>query len=214
MNQQQNQLEQLAEIRAMMERSTRFISLSGLSGVGAGLAALLGAFVFLAYFDFNLDFSDNIQLIVNWRGQLKPEFLTLLFGDAVGVLILALGSGWYFTQRRAKKLGTKVVNSVSIRLVINLMIPLIVGGLFCLILMYHGIIYMVAPATLIFYGLALINGSKYTFEDIRYLGIAEILVGLLSAVFVGYGFYFWVIGFGILHIIYGIVMYLKFEKTK
>jgi hypothetical protein len=58
----------------------------------------------------------------------------------------------------------------------------------------------------------LINASKYTFNDIRYLGFCEIILGLGAAVYVGYGLYFWALGFGILHIIYGAMMYYKYER--
>ncbi len=96
-------------------------------------------------------------------------------------------------------------------MIINLLIPLVAGGIFCLILIYHKLLFLIASATLIFYGLALINGSKYTLHEIRYLGISEIFLGLLASVFTGYGLVFWTIGFGVLHIIYGILMYLKHE---
>lgn len=97
-------------------------------------------------------------------------------------------------------------------MLINLFIPLTAGGIFCLILLYHQIIYLIAPATLLFYGLALLNASKYTIYEIRYLGISEIVLGLVSAILIGYGLLFWAIGFGILHIIYGVVMYLRYER--
>ena len=60
---------------------------------------------------------------------------------------------------------------------------------------------------LIFYGMALVNASKYTLGNVRYLGLAEIVLGLLCAALPGYGFWFWVIGFGVLHIVYGSLIY-------
>jgi hypothetical protein len=96
--------------------------------------------------------------------------------------------------------------------VINLAIPLAVGGIFCAILLYHGIVYLMAPAMLIFYGLALVNGSKYTLTDIRYLGLSEIVLGVFAAFFIGYGLLAWAIGFGVLHIVYGTLMYYKYER--
>ena len=42
MNEQQP-LEELQHIKRMMERSSRFISLSGLSGIAAGICAIAGA---------------------------------------------------------------------------------------------------------------------------------------------------------------------------
>jgi len=68
----------------------------------------------------------------------------------------------------------------------------------------------VAPLTLIFYGLALVNASKYTLSEIRSFGIAEIVLGLIAMAFIGYGLLFWAIGFGLLHIIYGIIMHVRY----
>ena len=95
----------------------------------------------------------------------------------------------------------------------NFMIPLITGGIFSLTLLSQGFYGFVAPATLIFYGLALVNGGKHTLNDIKYLGLSEIAVGLVALYFVGYGLLFWAFGFGILHIIYGTVMYFKYDRN-
>jgi len=71
---------------------------------------------------------------------------------------------------------------------------------------------LIAPVMLVFYGLALINASKYTLNDIRYLGYAETVIGLIACFFVDYGLLAWTIGFGALHIIYGLMMFYKYEK--
>lgn len=207
MTEEKDHLQAITQIRSMMERSSRFISLSGLSGIFAGIFALAGAYfahviisasIFLAAFEDDFD----------WSVTYKRLFL-----DALAVLILSLSVGALLTIRTSKKKGIKIWDATSKRLLINLMIPLITGGLFCLILFYHRDIGMIAPATLIFYGLALINASKYTLNDIRYLGMCEVLLGLMASVYIGYGLYFWAIGFGVLHIVYGTVMYFKYEKN-
>ena len=70
-----------------------------------------------------------------------------------------------------------------------------------------------APASLIFYGISLVNASKYTLTDIRYLGVMEIILGLINTQFIDYGLYFWATGFGLLHIIYGAMMWWKYERV-
>jgi predicted lysophospholipase L1 biosynthesis ABC-type transport system permease subunit len=192
----------------MMERSSRFISLSGLSGVCAGIFALCGAAA--AYVKLNSFDSGNYRTL--GRDELMDTILYLLL-DATIVLLLSVTTGIVLTVRNSKKKGVKIWDATAKRLLINLMIPLITGGLFCLIMLYHGIIGLVAPATLLFYGLALINASKYTLNDVRYLGICEIILGLIASVYVHNGLLFWAIGFGVLHIIYGTVMYLKYERN-
>jgi hypothetical protein len=207
MNQQQDQLATLQEIRSIMDRSSRFISLSGLSGIFAGLFALAGAGLVKWHLsEHNIVYRDTYTISLNW------DTIVFLFTVAALVFVLAIGSALYFTYRKASKNRQRMWDSKSRRLLINLAIPLAVGGLFCAVLIYHGIIYLVAPAMLVFYGLALVNGSKYTLSDIRYLGISEVILGLFAAVFIGYGLLSWAIGFGVLHIVYGTLMYYKYER--
>jgi len=206
-----NHLEQLREIRSMMERSSRFLSLSGLAGVSAGLAALAGAAVAWYGLHFTQRHFDRQEYFGTIRPGLAHPFLFLII-DALAVLALALILSIFFTTRNARRKGLKVWDSTTRHLIISLLIPLVTGGLFCIVLIYHGLIYLVAPATLIFYGLALISAGKYTFTEVRYLGAAEVLLGLLASVFVGYGLLFWTVGFGLFHIIYGIRAWIKYER--
>lgn len=205
-----NPLETLTEIRSLMERSSRFLSLSGLSGICSGIFALLGAGVAWWYLEIELLSNTYQQIrVLDLFVARKNELLLFFFIDAFLVLFFSLACGVYFSTQKAKKNGWKMWDKTTFRLLENLMIPLATGGLFCLILLYHGIIDLIAPCTLIFYGLALVNGSKYTLGEVRYLGICEIILGLLAATMAGYGLLFWAIGFGFLHIIYGTLMYLK-----
>jgi hypothetical protein len=65
---------------------------------------------------------------------------------------------------------------------------------------------------LIFYGMALLNGSKYTYHEIRALGILEVLLGLIASMNLGHGLLFWALGFGVLHIIYGVLVWYRHER--
>jgi hypothetical protein len=207
MNQQQEQLETLHEIRNIMDRSSRFISLSGLSGISAGITALAGAAVIMWYFG-------SIDMAYNQNGyySFTQEQLMFLLTVALVVLLVALGSASYFTIRRAHNNNQRIWDSKTKRLLGNLAIPLAAGGIFCAVLVYHSLVYLVAPSMLVFYGLALINGSKYTLSDIRYLGLFELILGLVSCFFVSYGLLSWAIGFGVLHIVYGALVYFKYER--
>lgn len=206
MTEQKEHLQALTEIRSMMERSSRCISLSGLSGVFAGIFALIGAY--LAYEKLQSAYGYSTGM----SGEDVKEVTIYFLAIASSVLISSLLVGTILTIRNSKRKGIAVWDSSAKRLLINLGIPLVAGGLFCLVLLHHQIIGLVAPATLIFYGLALINASKYTFNDIRYLGILEIILGLAASFYIGYGLFFWAFGFGVLHIIYGAVMYFKYER--
>lgn len=199
-------LEDLKMIKEMMSRSTRFISLSGLSGVFAGSFALIGAFLACKTVYSNQDYLQFRKAVIT------SETLTTLLVIATGTLVLSLVAGILLSRRKAKKNMVKPWNSQAKRMLINLFIPLFAGGILSLIFLFKGYIGMVAPLTLIFYGLGLVNASKYTLTEIRSLGIAEIILGLLAAQFIGYGLIFWALGFGILHIVYGIIMHLKYKS--
>jgi hypothetical protein len=182
--------------------------------VFAGIFALCGAlaaylFTYANQPDTQVPYYEFLNSDAKYVNLTVLQFFIL---DALAVLVLSVSVSSILSIRKAKKERAKIWDKTAQRLFINMMIPLVAGGLFCLILTLHGSVGLVAPAMLIFYGLALINASKYTFEDIRFLGILEIALGLVASVFIGYGLWFWAIGFGILHIVYGVLMYFKYEK--
>lgn len=190
----QNALTDLAEIRSIMERSTKFLSMSAASAAVAGLYALGGAA--LAW---------NILR----KGDYKPLHLLLI---AITVFLMALFTTLWMSYRKARKEGKKLWNRAAIRLFANFALPMTAGGIFILLLYLRGFYSLIAASTLLFYGMALLNAGNFTFSDIRKLGIAQMALGLLAAALPGQGLLFWALGFGILHIIYGGMMYLKYEK--
>ena len=198
----------LTEIRNMMNRSSRFISLSGLSGVFAGIYAVTGAFIARGIMeDHGANFSSSVI-----DNSISSELFTQLGLVAAAVLILALGTAVFLTTRKAKNNAQKIWDNTTRRLLINFFTPLIAGGLFCLVMLQYNLTGLILPCMLIFYGLALINGSKFTFGDLKGLGFANLALGLIATQFPEYGLYFWATGFGIFHIIYGIWMYNKYDR--
>jgi hypothetical protein len=199
-------------IKEMMEKSSRFISLSGLTGVFAGFFAIVGAIIAQLYLtSVGISYQDFANFVTE---SIPLKTIIILVADALVVALLSVMFGLFFTNRTAKKKGLKIWDKTSKRLLINLMIPLAAGGVFCLTLLYHNLFALVAPTTLIFYGFACFNAGKYTHDEVRYLGISEIALGLLGTLYLGYGFIIWIIGFGLLHILYGWLMYIKYEKGK
>jgi len=197
-----NYLQDIKDIKNMMSQSSQFISLSGLSGVLAGIYAILGAIYV------------NGLLLNHYETYVTLESDTFkkIVITALDVLTASLLTAYVMTVRKAKKLEESVWNPSSRRLLINFLIPLVTGGIFALLLLRHGHYGLVAPITLLFYGLACLNASKYTLRDVRYLGITEIILGLLAVEFSGFGLYFWAIGFGLCHIIYGGMMHFKYDR--
>lgn len=201
-----NYHEDLSHIRSMMERSSRFISLSGLSGVVAGLAAIIGAgYVFFLFRREGIDYFDGERNIFG------PSLVKELVVTGVVILGVALLSGYIFTANKSKKKGLKIWDATTKRLLVTFAVPLVTGGFFCLALLYHHLFVFIAPATLLFYGLALVSAERYTLADIKYLGYCQIVLGLISLFFLGWGLVFWTIGFGALHIVYGLIMHKKYK---
>jgi hypothetical protein len=195
----------LASIRSLMERSSKFISLSGLSGILAGIYALIGAATAFCIMREPLNY-DRITFLH------LLSVLPYLVGIAMAVLIASLVTGVLLTYRKAKKKGQPIWGKTSRALLFNMAVPLVTGAFLILIFLYRGYFGIVAPASLIFYGLALMAAGNFTFTDVKVLGISEIILGLIAACFPGYGLLFWAVGFGLLHIVYGLVMYLKYDR--
>ncbi len=203
-------IEDIRAIRKIMEESSRFLSLSGLSGVFAGVTAIAGA-LFAYFFILN---NGSIHYDEYFRSLSAKETFSLrwqLIADASLVLVLSVLFSLYFSIKKAKRDGKKFWSPVSRRLLINLLIPLVTGGIFIIVLLFQNHIQLIVPGFLIFYGLALVSAGKFTFDEIFYLGILEIVTGLVSAFIPGWGLIFWIFGFGILHITYGVAMYRKYE---
>lgn len=211
-------LKDLGHIRGLMERSTRFLSLSGLSGITAGLAALVGAYAARQHFT-SLQYDGRMPGMIErdslpsrWGSTGLDDHVQFLVVDGMIVLVVALIGALWFTWRRSERTGQSLWDASARRMLANLMLPLVAGGLFSLALLLNGSILMVPSATLVFYGLALLNASKYTLDEIRWLGVSEAALGVVAAFWPAAGLLFWALGFGVLHILYGGLMYLRHER--
>jgi hypothetical protein len=203
-------LAQLTEIRAIMERSSRFLSLSGLSGVGAGVVALLGSVV--GHFYLQSEFPDGYLRLMHASEPERRAALPFLLPLAGGMIAAALLVAVFFTRRRTHSSGQALWSGPARRLAVALAVPLVAGGLFCLRLYLGGDAGMVVPGLLVFYGLALLNASKYTLDEIRLLGLTQIGLGLRAMLQPGWGLLYFALGFGLGHIGYGLLMYNRYER--
>ncbi|WP_207512566.1 hypothetical protein [Longitalea luteola] len=200
----------LIEIRSMMERSTKFLSLSGLAGVMAGIYALSGAWISYQVLDFNPTGLADSTISAE---PLSPTLLRVVL-IAIAVLILALGTAVFLSWKKASKSGEKLWNATTRRVINAMAIPLVAGGLLIVAMIAKGLTGFMAPFSLLFYGLALYNASKFTYEEVKYMGLIEIALGLFSSYYIEYGTLCWAIGFGGVHIIYGIYLHYKYEKSE
>jgi len=184
-----NPKEDIQAIREIMERSSKFMLLNSWAGFFAGTCALIGAAV--AWFFILGSGSIHYDEFLYSVGNSPINNITVGLGiDALLVLFLAGVAAIYFSYRKSLKAGQKFWTSSTKRVLMHLLIPLVSGGIFALILVFRNNIELVASVTLIFYGLALVN----------------------AGIFVNQGLLFWTVGFGLVHFIYGTVMYYKHER--
>ncbi|PRD45447.1 hypothetical protein [Sphingobacterium haloxyli] len=203
---QQDLIKEIGHIRSMMEKSSKVLSISGLSGVLIGIYALLGAaagYVVVYGFDSRFNYRDHYVT--------EPAVINNLMGIALTVLIASLTTGLWMARKKAKKNRQHIWNPSSKAMLLAMAIPLIAGGLFSLVLLSKGYFSLIGATLLIFYGLSLTSGGIYTFKEVRWLGVLEILLGLFALLFPGYGLWFWAVGFGVLHIIYGFIVHKRYE---
>lgn len=193
----------LSEIRSIMERSTKFLSLSPWSAIMAGIYALAGTAI-----AFPMIYSPGGQDNLNPG---SPNTL-LLAAIATIVLITAAITAIAVNHIKAKKAGHNLWNAPAKRAFINFSIPMAAGGIFSITLFIQGYFSLIAASTLIFYGLALVNAGNFTFADIRILGLWQLALGLLAAILPFYGLLIWATGFGLLHLAYGGILYWKYDR--
>lgn len=201
MKNEQDYIQDIAEIRSMMERSSKFLSLSGWAGILAGIYALSGAFTVYKVFGFNPDIITYVS----------PDLQMVLLSASI-VLVLAIGTAVLFSQQKASQSGEKVWNAVSKQLISYVAVPLLAGGVLTLVLLSKGLVGLLAPLTLMFYGLALYNAGKFTFDAVKFFGLIQIGLGLLGCYFIEYGLLLWAFGFGVLHIVYGAYIHFRYER--
>ncbi|MEI9921110.1 MAG: hypothetical protein WDO14_20285 [Bacteroidota bacterium] len=202
MKSQQEIHDDLASIRNIMEKSSKFISLSGLSGILAGIYALIGALVALFV----------LRNLRNGADGYEYTLFATLAAIAATVFIASIATGILLSSRKAKKHGTTLFTPATWRVIINLSIPLVTGGIVILTQLAFGNYAFFAPGCLVFYGLALIAASPNLYEEVRYLGYCEIALGIICGILPGYGLFFWATGFGIFHIFYGALMFRKYDR--
>ncbi|WP_345081167.1 hypothetical protein [Nemorincola caseinilytica] len=203
-------VETLKEIRTIMDRSAKFVSLSGWSGIWAGSVALVGATIAYSWLQQPgyKDIGSTLYASTEHFDKYTSHFIWL----GIATFVVALGGVFFFTQRKASRMGQKIWNNASRLMMAQLFYPIFAGSVFCFMFIYYGCGMFVAPTCLVFYGLALISAGRHTYSDIRYLGMLDVAIGCTAMFFPGSGLIFWGIGFGLLHILYGAVMWSKYDK--
>jgi len=210
MHREDETIETLNEIRSIVDKSPRLISLSGWSGVWAGVVALVGAYIAHGWLQRPgyEQIGSALYASVSHFDSFTANFIFL----GIAVFAIALGGVLYFTGRRAKKMGVRIWNPASQQMLVQLFYPVFAGSVFCFMFIYYGCGMFVAPTSLVFYGLALISAGKHSDSDIKYLGMLDVTLGCTAMFFPGGGLLFWALGFGVLQILYGVMMRGKYDQ--
>ena len=207
MEKHEEQLAAIQEMRSMMDQATRFKSISGLSGIIAGILALLSVYFIYQLTGISPVEAEALERI--WRSSSQAFVLLAL----LGLFVICIGIGVYFAMRNARQSGKPAWDHAAKRLLVSLAIPVIAGGIFSGLLIQQGLVAIAAPATLLFYGMGLLNASKYTLDAVRAVGIVFIFLGLLATYFLSFCLLIWALGFGLVHIVYGFIIYVNYERA-
>ncbi|MCD8539564.1 MAG: hypothetical protein LRY55_07185 [Leadbetterella sp.] len=207
---QDDALKDLSHIRSLMEKSTKFISISGWSGILAGAYTLI-AVAFLVW-----------RLKITWLvfGEVDSATqMTWLSGDnglrifiltGVTLLVASVATGIFMALKKAGRAGQAAWNPASRTVLLSVAAPLLTGGLLAVLALYKGDYAVLASCFLVFYGLTLYAGGHFSFKELRVLGALEILLGLLAYAYIPFGLLFFALGFGVLHILYGAIIIKKY----
>lgn len=205
---QDDVLKDLSHIRSLMEKSTKFISISGLSGILAGIYTLLAVSFLCWKLKINWLVFGNSSHAVVYIDSAEPVKIMVITGTLL--LLISVATGVYMALRKAEKAGQSAWNPASRILLVSVAAPLLTGGAIAVMSLIKGYYFALAPCFLIFYGLALYSGSRVSFKELRLLGILQIALGLLAYAYMPFGLLFFALGFGVLHILYGAVIIKKY----
>ena len=199
--------EELAEIKSMMERSTRFLSLSGLSGILAGIYSLAAAGLTWYWIYFPSSSWGSSGATLSFR-----EVLNRLLLLGLATLIAAVSTAYLLSKKKGSNSSKIFWTPASKRFLQALFLPVALGGFFCFALLHERAFGLIPAATLIFYGIGLVQSAQFTLGEIKNLGYTQLALGLIAAFFPDFGLLCWALGFGAFHVIYGALMYFRHER--
>jgi hypothetical protein len=200
MKDKEDYIKDIAEMRSIMERSTKFLSLSGVAVVLIGVYALVA--VYIAYQVIGYD----------PREATSPDMINKLLGFGAIVMAVSVITVIFLSRQKAIRRNEKFWNPTFRRLLVHALTPLLTGGILILIFIAKDLPAFIIPLSLVFYGLMLYTAGKFTFPEFQAIGLVEIALGLFSAYYTPYSLGSWAIGFGLVHIGLGLYLYFRYER--
>jgi hypothetical protein len=180
-------MDNLRYIRETMERSQSFTAVSGLGGVLMGLIALGATFLAL-------------------RAETTGAWVAVWMGAAALSLSTALAA----MTLKARAVGGSLLVGAGKKFAWNLTPPLLVGGVLTLAMTQAGAAELLPGVWLLLYGTGVVTGGAFSVRVVPLMGLTFMLVGA-AALFApaAWGNLFMAGGFGLLHIVFGAVIWRK-----
>lgn len=191
--------ENLRVIRDLMERSTKYSTFSGLSGVLAGTASITGCIVtHLLQRRFPDPASFRIPFLLTWSL----------------VILCAIGGDFLLTKRRATRVGKRIVSRLGKQMVIASAPGLGTGALLTLYFLSHNLLADIFPMWMLAYGIAVCAVGLFSQREVSWLGAAFLAAGTITLLLPLFGLtalpalglIMMAVTFGGFHIVYGIAV--------
>ena len=180
-------MDNLRFIRETMERSTSFTAVSGVAGMIMGAVAMVAA------------------VVASTRRTPEAWLLTWL----IAALVAGLAALWAMI-RKARASGVSLLSGPGSKFALFFTPPIVVGALLTAALVRVDLLSVLPGAWLLLYGTAVVSGGAFSVRIVPMMGVGFMLVGAL-ALFAppAWGDEFMAVGFGVLHIVFGLVIWRK-----
>ncbi len=192
--------DELKVIRSLMERPIKYSTQSGLAGIVAGAAALAGVAADAEVTRRNPGLEGLWISMCVWAAVFAVAFL--------GTLLL--------TRLRERRRGMPAWSLIKRRILLTILPPFVAGvGLtIAIIYRYVGVgsdEWLLIPAVwMLFYGVALWQLGEFSIVEVRVMGAAFILAGIVAAALYQASPYEALgVTFGGFHIVYGLVVWVR-----
>jgi len=205
----QKHLENLSELKSILSKNTRFLSFSGLSGVIAGITALAGEYLFYNLYLATFSSSSNYADVRN-LADMKLFYSALLI--ALSIIGISVIVGVILARKKIRMQGSTVNRDLLKNTLIHILVPILVGGAICFVASFTDHFIYIPAFLLIFYGLGLFNGSRFSFDDLKIVGLVFMGLGLITYAYPNLSMWTWGLGFGVGHILYGLRVYFVHDR--
>ncbi len=166
-----------------MERASSFTAVPGWGGVAIGVTALIAG---AAAYGRPLDIQFSIWL-----------------AEAAVALVVGI---WAVTAK-TKRLSQSVQTKAGRRALLSFMPPLLAGGVLTAVLYQIHVLGVIPGLWLLLYGAAVVTGGAFSIRIIPVMGLCFMLLGAIALLASQvWGDVFLMMGFGVIHIVFGAVI--------